>query len=177
MLSQKLFLVLVALVVVQRLLELWYSKRNEKAILAAGGFDYAHEHFLWMKLIHASWLMSMVLEVWWLERVCPPLFAFLCLGLFLLGQLLRITAILTLKSRWTACIMVLPGKTTISHGIYRYIKHPNYWGVILEIAFLPLIHGAFLSSIIFSLLNLVILKVRISNEESILRRYCSYGKI
>ncbi len=177
MLSQNLFFAGVGLVALQRVAELVYSKRNEKAILAQGGFEYAPEHFLWMKIIHASWLLGTILEVWFFKRAFLALPGFICLGLFLLGQILRVTAIFTLKSRWTATIMVLPGKKTISHGIYRFIKHPNYWGVFLEIAFLPLIHGAYLSSLVFSVLNLAILKIRISNEESVLRRYCSYEKI
>ncbi|OPZ20846.1 MAG: Isoprenylcysteine carboxyl methyltransferase (ICMT) family protein [bacterium ADurb.BinA186] len=172
MLSQQLFFLLVALVALQRLLELWWSHRNEKALLASGGIRCAHEHFKWMKLIHASWLIAMVLEVWIFKRPFYPLLGGLSLFLFAIGQLVRITAIATLGQRWTASIMVLPGKKLVSHGLYRFIKHPNYVGVIVEIAFLPLVHSAILTSVIFSLLNLIILRIRIVHETQALKKYC-----
>lgn len=163
---------LVTLVALQRLVELWWSHRNEKALLALGGLRCAPKHFTWMKLIHASWLIAMVIEVWVFNRPFYPTWGTICFLLFMVGQIVRILAIATLGQRWTASIVVLPGKKLVSHGIYRFIKHPNYIGVILEIAFLPLVHGAVISSLIFSLLNLVILKIRISNEEHALRAHC-----
>ncbi|MCA9506916.1 MAG: hypothetical protein KC505_00665 [Myxococcales bacterium] len=172
MLSQKLFFILVSLVACQRIFELYWSHRNEKILLAQGAFRHAHDHFLFMKMIHATWLIAIFIEVYFLRRTFYPLWGYFSLSLFFIGQILRITAIVTLGHRWTASIVIVPKEKLISHGIYRFVRHPNYWGVILEIAFLPLVYSAIYTSVIFSVLNLIILFVRIRHEERGLRRYC-----
>lgn len=174
MLSHHIFLLLVLLVIIQRLVELLVSRHHEKKILALGGFEYAPKHFKWMGALHGAWFLSMMLEVSLLNRPYIWMLAIPSLALFLIGQALRITAIATLKYRWTAKIMVLPGMPVINAGIYRWIKHPNYLGVVLEIAFLPLIHSAYVTAIVFSLLNALLLWVRINHEEQILTRYCNF---
>ncbi len=174
MLSHHIFLLVVLLVVIQRLAELLLSRYHEKKILASGGFEHAPEHFKWMGLLHGTWLLSMMLEVNLLNRPYIWALALPSLTLFLIGQALRITAIATLKHRWTAKIMVLPEIPVVKTGIYRWCKHPNYIGVVLEIAFLPLIHSAYITAILFSLLNGLLLWIRIGYEEQVLTRYCGF---
>lgn len=174
MVTSQFFLILVLLVVVQRLAELLLSRHHEKKILAAGGFEYAPEHFKWMGILHAGWLLSMMIETSLLNRPFIWALALPSMALFLVGQALRLTAIATLKYRWTAKIMVLPQVPVVNTGIYRWLRHPNYVGVVLEIAFLPLVHSAYLTAIIFSVLNALMLWVRIGHEEQVLTHYCDF---
>jgi methyltransferase len=81
------------------------------------------------------------------------------------GQALRLIAIRTLGERWTVKVITLPGEPAVAHGIFRYLRHPNYLGVIIEIAALPMLHGAYLTALTFSVLNLLLLRARIRAEE------------
>ncbi|HEX6384550.1 MAG TPA: isoprenylcysteine carboxylmethyltransferase family protein [Anaerolineae bacterium] len=159
------FLTFVIVLAAQRLFELRLSQRNEARLRAQGGREVGAEHFGWMKALHTTWFVAMIIEVWWFRRVFKPLLAAFALLLFLIGQSLRYAAIRTLGSRWTANIMTLPGAPPMNDGIYRYVRHPNYLGVMLEIGAVPLLHSAYLTSVIFSLANTLILMVRIRAEE------------
>ena len=88
--------------------------------------------------------------------------------MFLAGQALRMAAMRALGERWTVKVMTVPGAPPVQRGIFRWLRHPNYLGVILEIAALPLIHGAYLTTIVFSLCNAVLLTRRIRAEEDAL---------
>jgi methyltransferase len=81
------------------------------------------------------------------------------------GQTLRYLAIRTLAECWSTRIYVVPDAPLIKHGIYRFVRHPNYLGVILEIASVPLLHAAYGTAVVFSLANLIILRHRIRLEE------------
>lgn len=98
----------------------------------------------------------------------------LCATALVLGQSLRWAAIETLGSRWTVTIMILPEAPPKAGGLYRYLRHPNYLGVILEIAALPLLGGAWLTALIFTLLNAALLRLRIAREEAALQTAGGY---
>ncbi|HEY6880549.1 MAG TPA: isoprenylcysteine carboxylmethyltransferase family protein [Polyangiales bacterium] len=160
---------LLACVVVQRLLEVRVSKRHEAALKARGASEHAAAQMPWMVALHASWLACCLLEVWFFQRPFRLWLGVLSLLVFALGQVLRLLAISALGERWTVKIITLPGAPAVSHGIFRYLRHPNYLGVILEIAALPLVHGAWLTALVFSLANGVLLYARIRAEEQALR--------
>jgi methyltransferase len=163
--SQLFFLVFVALVALQRLAELRLSRRNEKQLRKLGAREHAPGHFVAMQLLHTLWLVSVVLEVTLLRPPFQPWVsvpAALCFGI---GQCLRYAAIKALGGRWSVRILTLPGAAPIAQGVYRYLRHPNYLGVVLEIAALPLMHSAWRSALVFSLANAVLLVVRIREEE------------
>jgi methyltransferase len=139
-----------------------------------GGREYSSGHFRFMKWMHASWILAMLIEVFVFDR---PFILSLAIAAGLLagvGQLLRYSAIVTLGDRWTVNVMTLPGEKPVMHGIYRYLRHPNYLGVILEIAAFPLIHTAYLTAILFSFLNALIIHQRIVVEEKALDQDCDY---
>jgi methyltransferase len=102
--------------------------------------------------------------MWLLRPPFRPLLASLAIIVFLVGQLLRIMAIRTLGDRWTVRVLTLPGTPRITQGLYSWLGHPNYIGVTLEIASLPLSHGAVLTAVVFSVLNAAVLMLRISVE-------------
>ena len=174
--SLYIFITFVFCIALQRLGEMFLSKRHEKAILARGGREHAPGHFLAMKLIHLGWLIAMPLEVYIFNRSFSWYLCIPALILTLLGQALRYMAISTLKDRWTVRIMTIPNAPPVVGGIFRYIRHPNYIGVVLEIMAIPLLHTAYLTALVFSVLNALLLYVRISEEEKALGHENKYGE-
>jgi methyltransferase len=168
------FLVLLACVVVQRLLEVRVSKRHEAELLARGGKEHAPEQMPYMIALHSAWLLSCALEVLWLDRPFRLWLALPALLLFCVGQALRLLAINALGDRWTVKIVTLPGAPAVNHGIFQYLRHPNYLGVVLEIAALPLVHDAWLTAVVFSIANGLLLRQRIRAEEQALREASDY---
>jgi len=153
-----------AFVTLQRLAELALSHRNTKRLLARGAHEVAPEHYPLMVALHAAWL-----AVLWFLGPGPPI-EIIPLILFALLQLGRLWVIATLGERWTTRIIVLPGAPLVKAGPYRWVNHPNYLIVIGEIAVLPLVFGLPMVAIVFSLLNGLILWVRIRAENRALGR-------
>lgn len=166
--------VVVVLVALQRLAELRVSKRHEASLLARGGTEHAPEQMFWMRALHAGWILAILAEVWLLESAFNPTLAAAAFLVFLVGQALRVLAIKTLGERWTVKIITLPREAPVTGGIFRWLRHPNYLGVVLEMAALPLVHGAFITATVFSLLNGALLFSRIRAEEASLEKENRY---
>lgn len=162
------FTVLVAFVAVQRLLELRVSNRHHRLALTAGGYEVGAGHYPWMVALHTGFLLSCVAEVWLLERPFVRSLAWAAFGLLLAAQMLRGWAIRTLGERWTTRIVIRPGLPLVTDGPYRFLRHPNYVAVVIEILALPLIQTAWLTALVFSLANAVLLRIRIGSEEAAL---------
>lgn len=162
------FTLLVAFVALQRLLELRLSKRNQARALAAGGYEAGAGHYPWMLALHTGFLLSTVAEVWLLDRPFLRPLAWTAFGLLVAAQMLRVWAIRTLGERWTTRIVIRPGLPRIESGPYRFFRHPNYLAVVTEIVALPLVHTAWWTALVFSLLNVALLAVRIRAEEAAL---------
>ncbi|HEX7930158.1 MAG TPA: isoprenylcysteine carboxylmethyltransferase family protein [Sphingomicrobium sp.] len=145
-------------VTLQRLTELRLADRNSQKLLAEGAVEFGRGHYPFIVALHMIWLAALW---WWApgQRVNPIL-----LALFALLQLGRVWVIASLGERWTTRIIVKPGAPLIRAGPYRFLKHPNYFVVTLEIAVLPLMFGLWRIALVFSLLNAVILAVRIREE-------------
>ena len=171
------FFFFIVLLAIQRLAEVRLSRRNETRILSLGGREHAAGQFQVMKLLHAAWFVAMLAEVFGLQRPFHPGLAIGAGIVFLVGQALRYAAIRTLGERWTVRVMTLPGTAPVNHGIYRFLRHPNYLGVILEVFAVPLIHSAYLTAIIFSLANALLLAWRIRTEEAALNEQNNYGQV
>jgi len=159
------FTILVGMLATQRLWELKRSQRNEIKMQQQGGYECFPKHYCLMVVLHISWFAVMLVEVWYLRNV-PSLWLMLVALLGLLaGQVLRYLSILTLSERWSVRIYVVPNEPLIQHGIYRFVRHPNYLGVILELACVPLIHAAYGTAFVWSLANFFLLRHRIRLEE------------
>jgi methyltransferase len=165
MVTQWIFTAAVFLLALQRLYELRLSAKNEAIIRSRGG----HEHAPWqvqaMKVLHTGWFIAMLLEVHVWHRPFIPVLSLLALVTLIVGQSLRYAAIVSLEWRWTVKVMTLPGLPLVQKGIYRYLRHPNYAGVVLEILAVPLLHSAYITAIVFSMCNMVLLLARIRTEE------------
>lgn len=157
-------IVILALVTLQRLGELWLSKRHTGRLLSQGAREYAAGHYPLIVAVHVSWLAAL----WWLAPARP--IDALWLGLFILIEIARIWVMASLGQRWTTRIIVLPGVQLVRKGPYRLTNHPNYWVVAGEIAVLPLVFGLWKTALIFSLLNAAVLSVRIRQENRALGR-------
>ena len=151
-------------VTLQRLVELRLAERNSRRLLAEGAKEYAAGHYPFLVAIHMAWLAAL----WWWAPGRPVNLAWLLV--FAALQAGRIWVIATLGRRWTTRIIVLPGAPLIRSGPYRYLSHPNYLIVTAEIAVLPLVFGLWQIAMAFTILNLVILAVRIPQENKALRR-------
>jgi methyltransferase len=146
----------------QRLGELILSRRNTARQLARGAYEVGAGHYPAMVLLHAAWLAA--LWFWgWSQPVSLAL-----LGLFAVMQVLRIWVIATLGDRWTTRIIVLPAAPLVAKGPFRWLRHPNYTVVTIEIALLPLALGLPWLAGVFTLLNAAMLVTRISAENAAL---------
>lgn len=155
---------LLLFVTLQRIAELALSQRNMKQLLARGGYEVAPGHYPFMVALHAAWLALL-----WLLGPGPPI-ELVPLLIFVLLQIARAWVIATLGERWTTRIIVLPGEPLVTTGPYRWVNHPNYLIVAGEIFVLPLVFGLWQVALLFSLLNALILWVRIRAEDRALRR-------
>lgn len=171
------FTVLVLLVAVQRLAELRRSRRNEEVLRARGAREHAPEQMMPMRVLHAAWLVSMLVESWLFDRTRALAVAVPAILVVGLGQMLRRLAMRALGDRWNVKILTLPGAPPVAGGVFRRIRHPNYLGVVLEIAALPLVGGAWITAIVFSLANAVLLFFRIRAEEAALRADNDYARL
>ena len=153
----------VALVGLQRLVELLLSRRHERLLRARGAVERGRGHYPLIVALHALWLLSTLVEGL-LRGPDPPAYWPLPLALFLLVQPLRYWAIFSLGEYWNTRILVVPGTMPIRRGPYRYLKHPNYVVVATELFTFPLIFGAWITAFVFSIFNAALLYVRIKRE-------------
>ena len=168
MVSAILYTVLVGLVAVERLAELVVAKRNLAWSLARGGKETGFGHYPFMVVLHTGLLVGCVLEVWLGGRPFLAALGAPMLVLVVASQALRWWCIRTLGPRWNTRIIVVPDLPLITGGPYRFFRHPNYVAVIAEGGALPLVHTAWLTAIVFSVLNAGLLTVRIRAENNAL---------
>jgi methyltransferase len=107
--------------------------------------------------------------VWLLDRPWIAGLGLPMLALFAAGMALRYWAIRTLGARWSTRIVFVPGEPLVETGPYRLLRHPNYLGVVLELAALPLVHTAWVTSLLASAANGLVLRQRIEAEVAALR--------
>lgn len=156
-------MVILALLVVQRLVELVYAERNTRALLKRGAIEVGRAHYPFIVALHALWLVAIVVmlpqeaSIHWLPLV-----------LFLMLQAGRIWVIATLGPYWTTRIITLDGAPLVHSGPYRFVRHPNYLIVAGEIAVLPLVFGEVAVCLVFSGLNAALLLWRIRQEDAAL---------
>ena len=173
MLTKYIFVAIVAAVILQRLVEVRMSDRHRAEILQQGGTEHGDNLLGAVKVLQVSWWVAMIAEVWLCDRPFIPALAAVALTATIMGQVLRYLSMQALDWRWTLPIMTVP-KPVVETGVYRYVRHPNWLGVILEIAFLPLIHSAYLTAIAFSVANAWLMSRRITTEEAALSKNNNY---
>lgn len=168
------YLLFLALIAGERLLELRQSRRHTEWALHHGGIEYGSEHFVFMKLLHTGFFLAATAEVVLLERPFLPWLAVPMLALVAFAQALRFWSMRALGPRWNVRVIVVPGMPAVATGPYRFLKHPNYLAVVLEGFAIPLVHTAWMTAVAFSFLDAWLLKVRIRCEERALAEHGGY---
>jgi len=170
------FLVLVGAVGACRLIEMRLSRRHQRA-LAAGGAPLLPERvFPAMVALHTAVLIGAVAETLLLDRPFIPALAIPAVALVALANALRFWVIATLGIHWNVRVVASMPLGVVTSGPYRFVRHPNYVAVFVELAALPLVHGAYLTAIAGTLLNVAILPRRIALEESVLMADAAYRR-
>lgn len=152
--------VIIGFVALQRLAELPYAERNTRALMARGAVEIGRAHYPWLVILHTAWLITIFLAI-----SSPPQIYALPLALYIALQILRVWTLVSLGPYWTTRIITLPDAPLVKRGPYKFLRHPNYAIVVGEIAVLPLVFGEWMVAIVFSILNAIILFVRIREEE------------
>ncbi|MFQ5698971.1 MAG: isoprenylcysteine carboxyl methyltransferase family protein [Myxococcota bacterium] len=166
------YLIFLAAVGAQRIGELLVSRRHTRWSLARGGIEVGRGHFLAMKALHAAFRVACALEAVWLHRPFVRWLGAPMLGLALAAQALRLWSLRSLGERWNARVIVVPGAPVVARGPYRFVRHPNYLAVAVEALAIPLVHGAWITALTFSVLNAGLLTVRVRCEERALAAHC-----
>ena len=166
--SQTLFTVLIAAVGLERLAEMVVSKRHAAWAFSRGGVESGRGHFPVMVALHTALLVGALVEVVAADRPFIPLLGWPMLVLVGLAQGLRWWCIATLGPQWNTRVIVVPGAALVAGGPYRLLRHPNYVAVVAEGFALPLVHTAWVTAAAFTVLNLLLLSVRIRVEEQAL---------
>jgi methyltransferase len=150
--------VIISLVTLQRLGELLLARHNTKVLMTRGGIEVGARHYPLIVLLHAAWLIAL----WIFGR--DQEVDLVALALFVMLQGLRVWILATLGGRWTTRIIILPGEKLVATGPYRYLSHPNYAVVVGEIAVLPIALELPVVAVVFTILNAIVLTIRIRAE-------------
>ncbi|GAE29475.1 isoprenylcysteine carboxyl methyltransferase family protein [Halalkalibacter hemicellulosilyticus] len=160
-------------IIAQRVVEVIIAKNNERWMKEQGGYEVGRKHYIYIVIVHVMFFVSLLLEV----TVRPPQFfvwSIIPFCFFIVAQLFRGWALSSLGRFWNTRIIVLPGAKVKVKGPYRFIRHPNYLIVITELLMLPLMFQAYVTAVVFTVLNGWVLSIRINEEEQALRDVTDY---
>ncbi|OBG77619.1 MULTISPECIES: isoprenylcysteine carboxyl methyltransferase family protein [unclassified Mycobacterium] len=152
----------------ERLVELAVAQRNAGWSMANGGKEFGRDHYPAMVSMHALLLVSCVVETWVLHRPFIPALGWPMVAIVALSTVVRWRCVSTLGKHWNPRLIVIPGAPLVRDGMYRWVRHPNYTAVAAEVAALPLVHSAWLTALVFSAANALVLTVRIRAENAAL---------
>jgi methyltransferase len=148
--------------------ELVVSQRNLATSKARGGSEFGAGHYPVMVVLHTALLASCLAEVLVLHRPFIPVLGWSMLAVAVAAQGLRWWCITTLGWQWNTRVIVVPGAARVTGGPYRYLSHPNYVAVALEGVALPLVHSAWITAVVFTVLNAALMMARIKVENAAL---------
>lgn len=157
------FILFTAFIIFLRLLELAVANKNEKWVRAQGGVEYGQKHYPYIVLLHTLFIASMIVEYIFKGGA----FNYSLLFIFLLLAIFKVWVIVSLGKFWNTKILRVPGSAFIKKGPYKFFKHPNYFVVICEIIIIPMVFNLYFTAIIFTILNALMLTVRIREEEKV----------
>jgi methyltransferase len=166
--SQIAFVALCAAVGLGRLLEMRLSRRHQRALAARGARREPEPGFAAMAALHTGVLVAAAVEVVALDRPFTPALGVPALVVFALSNVLRWWVIATLGPHWNIQVVGSLSLGVVTTGPYRFVRHPNYVAVFAELLALPLVHGAWLTALVGSLLHVAVLRRRLAVEEAVL---------
>lgn len=159
------FILFISFVILIRFAELIHSNRNEKWLLENGAFEYGQKHYPFIVLLHLMFILSLIVEYTIRHTIT---YSILLMIIYFLILGVKVWVIFTLGKYWNTKIYHIPDTPVIRKGFYLYFKHPNYLIVIIEVALIPCIFQLYYTAIIFSILNLIMLSIRIKVENKVL---------
>jgi methyltransferase len=160
-----LFTVVLVATALERVVELVVSVRHARWALDHGGVESGRGHYPWMVALHVGLLVGALVEVQVRDPSPPAALVAVALTVVVLAQGLRWWCIATLGRQWNTRVIVVPGMPLVTGGPYRFVRHPNYVAVVAEGVALPLVGGAWVTAVLFTLANAVLLTVRIRCED------------
>jgi len=158
------FILFILFLITQRLSELYIASRNQKWLLSQGAIEYGKNHYPYIVALHTLFIISIIVE-YMLRGNTPINYVFLVL--FALLLLFKFWALSSLGKYWNTKIFRVPGSGPVKKGPYKLFKHPNYFIVVCEIAIIPLVFNLYYTAIIFTVLNAIMLSVRIKVENKV----------
>jgi methyltransferase len=122
------------------------AARNERAQRARGGIEPEGDVYRLMRIVYPGAFAAMIAEGF--LRGPSPAWV-IGAGVAVLGaaKALKWWAILTLGPFWTFRVIVVPNAPLVGRGPYRWLRHPNYVGVVGELLGVALIAGARVSGV------------------------------
>lgn len=170
-----LFYSILSFIILQRLVELFIAAKNERWMKANGGIEVGQEHYKWFICLHFLFFISLIAEMnitaIKLKGVVP--FYILFFLIFVIAQIARGWCIFSLGKFWNTKIIVIPKLALIRKGPYKYVKHPNYIIVLIELIVIPLMFGLYVTALLFPFFHLLLLTIRIPKEDAALGRSTS----
>lgn len=142
---------------------------HDRGLRAAGASEPRDDVFPVMQVVYPAAFLAMALEAVVRGARMDAIFAAGAI-VFALGKAIKYWAIATLGPRWTFRVLVPPGSSLIQHGPYRFMRHPNYLGVMGELAGMALMAHAVVSGPVGVVLFAGIIAARIRVEERALAR-------
>jgi methyltransferase len=158
------FYIFIAFVIIQRLSELYIARGNEKWLRSQGAVEYGKAHYPFIVALHTAFIISMIAEH--IIRGDSQI-EYIFLILFILLLLFKFWALSSLGKYWNTKIFRVPGAGPVKKGPYKLFKHPNYFIVVCEIAIIPMVFNLYYTAVIFTLLNAIMLTVRIRVENEV----------
>src|SRR6202158_3751134 len=162
------YLALLALVGVGRLVERRISRRNQRRLEKQGVRKIVEPHFRWMVFTHAGVLAGAAAEVLLLHWPLIPSLAIAMTALLAFANVLRWWVIRTLAGHWNVEVMASSRVGVVAAGPYRWVRHPNYVAVVIELFALPMIHTAWITALAGTLADLESVRRRLRVEEGVL---------
>lgn len=148
-------------IVLQRLSELFIARRNTALLLERGAYEVGASHYPYMVAMHSAWISCLVIFGY------DETIVFGWIAVFAVLQVLRVWILSSLGERWTTRIIIL-NEPLVVRGPFKYLSHPNYVLVVAEIIVAPMVLGLGWLALVFTVLNALMLWVRISVEHKAL---------
>jgi methyltransferase len=162
------YVLLVAAVALERVVELVVAQRNLAWSRSQDGVEFGAGHYPVMVVLHTGLLVGALVEVIGLHRPFLPALGWPMLAIVVGAQGLRWWCITTLGRQWNTRVVVIPGAQRVVGGPYRFFSHPNYVAVVAEGIALPLVHTGWITALVFTVLNAALLRIRIRTENAAL---------
>ena len=160
------FILFISFIILLRIGELVLSRRNEIWLLQNGAIEYGQKHYPYIVALHVLFIVSLIIEYSTKQTASFSQFFFV---LYFLLISFKAWVITSLGKFWNTKIYHISGFPLMKNGVYKYIKHPNYLIVIAEIAIIPLVFQLYYTAIAFTVLNAIMLSVRIREENKVLK--------